>query len=233
MAKKALIVCGGWEGHEPVQVSAFFKELLEKNGFEAEISTTLEAYDDLKKLLKLHLIVPVWTGGTLTREQTKAVVAAVAAGVGMAGVHGGMCDAFRGNVQWEFMTGGTWVSHPGGAGNEYEVNIKNSTSPIVKDIKDFHVKSEQYYLHVDPSVEVLASTRFPVVEGWHSPNGYFDMPVVWTRRWGAGKIFYSSVGHLCSNLTVEPVTTIMARGFLWAARDKKVDTTERDLKNFF
>src|SRR5512137_3153034 len=158
---------------------------------------------------------------------------AVASGVGMAGVHGGMCDAFRGNVQWEFMTGGTWVSHPGGAGNEYDVNIRNSTSPITKGISDFHVKSEQYYLHVDPSVEVLASTRFPVVYGWHSPNGYFDMPVIWTRRWGAGRIFYSSVGHNCFNVKADPMPELMRRGFLWAARDTKIDKTEVDTRNFF
>jgi type 1 glutamine amidotransferase len=233
MAKKAMIVCGGYDGHEPEKVSAYFKEILDANGFEAEIATTLEAYDDLKKLLKLHLIVPVWTGGTLTREQTKALLKAVASGVGLAGVHGGMCDAFRGNVQWEFMTGGTWVAHPGGANNDYVVNIRNSTSPITQGIADFGVHSEQYYLHVDPSVEVLATTRFPVVEGWHSPNGYFDMPVIWTRKWGQGRIFYSSVGHNCVNLQVEPVTTLMIRGFQWAARSGKIDKGTTELKNFF
>ena len=158
--------------------------------------------------------------GEITNEQCQAVLNAVASGVGTAGNHGGMCDAFRNNVDWQFMTGGNWVAHPGNDGVEYTVNIKRGSSPIVEGIEDFSVKSEQYYLHVDPAVEVLATTRFPVVDGPHAANGVVDMPVIWTKRWGSGRVFYCSLGHHADIMEVPNCREIMRRGFLWAAKEE-------------
>ena len=226
MSKKALIVQGGWDGHEPVQVSQVFKRTLEESGFEVELSDTLDSFLDGEKLKTLDLIVPVWTMGEITNDQMWPVVEAVASGVGIAGCHGGMCDAFRNCVQWQFMTGGNWVSHPGGDGVEYMVNIKKGSSPIVEGIEDFKVKSEQYYLHVDPSIEVLATTRFPVVDGPHATNGSVDVPQIWTKRWGAGRVFYNALGHHADIFDIEPALEIMRRGFLWAAEGKEIATKE-------
>ncbi|OGH86907.1 MAG: hypothetical protein A2301_00175, partial [Candidatus Magasanikbacteria bacterium RIFOXYB2_FULL_40_13] len=168
MKRKALIVWGGWDGHEPEKVAERFNKLLLSEGFEVEVSKTLDSFLDAEKVKQLHLIVPVWTMGKITKEQCAPVIEAVANGTGIAGCHGGMCDSFRESVDWQFMTGGNWVSHPGGDGVEYTVEIKNSTSPLVSGISDFKLKSEQYYLHVDPAVEVLATTRFPMVKWYHS-----------------------------------------------------------------
>ncbi|WP_282939901.1 ThuA domain-containing protein [Paenibacillus sp. RC67] len=218
--KKALIVQGGWKGHEPEEVSDIFRSVLEENGFEVEVSDTLDAFSDADKLLSLDLIVPVWTMGEITKDQVKNVSEAVQKGVGLAGCHGGMCDSFRTNVDWQFMTGGQWVAHPGNDGVEYVVNVKHSSSPLVEGIADFAVKSEQYYLHVDPAVEVLATTRFPVVEGPHSLNKAVDMPVVWTKRWGVGRVYYCSLGHHADIVDMPPVKELMRRGFVWAAEGK-------------
>lgn len=226
MKRKALIVRGGWEGHEPVEVSEVFRNTLEECDFEVEVSDTLDAFLDVEKLRSLHLIIPVWTMGKIMPEQMWPVIEAVAEGVGIAGCHGGMCDAFRDCVQWQFMTGGNWVSHPGGDGTEYVVNIKKGSSPIVDGIEDFTVRSEQYYLHVDPAVEVLATTRFPVTDGPHATNGPVDVPVVWTKRWGRGRVFYCSLGHHADIVEMEPVLTIMRRGFLWAAEGKDIALKE-------
>ena len=220
--KKALIVRGGWDGHEPVQVSELFRSVLVKENFEVEISDTLDAFLDVEKLKSLHLIIPVWTMGSITNEQAAPVIEAVASGVGIAGCHGGMCDSFRESVDWQFMTGGQWVAHPGCDGTEYRVNIRSASSPIVEGIKDFDVKSEQYYLHVDPAVEVLATTRFPVVNGYHRSNGQVDMPVVWTKRWGHGRVFYNSLGHHADVFNIPAALEIMRRGFLWAAEGKDI-----------
>ena len=219
---KALIVWGGWDGHEPEQVAAIFERILKEEQFEVEVSNTLEAYADAEKLLGLDLIVPLWTMGQIEQELVNNVSAAVQSGVGLAGIHGGMCDAFRNNVDWQFMTGGQWVAHPGNDGVEYTVNIKRGSSPLLDHIEDFQVKSEQYYLHVDPAVEVLATTRFPVVEGPHSANGPVDMPVVWTKRWGAGRVYYNSLGHHADIVEMEQVTEMMRSGFKWAAAGKAV-----------
>ncbi|MGG1599530.1 ThuA domain-containing protein [Paenibacillus naphthalenovorans] len=218
--KQALIVWGGWPGHQPEQVAAIFRGILEGSGYEVEVSDKLEAFADAQKLMALDLIVPVWTMGEIGEELVKNVSAAVQSGVGIAGCHGGMCDSFRKSVHWQFMTGGNWVSHPGGDGVEYTVNIKNSSSPLLEGIDDFTVKSEQYYLHVDPAVEVLATTRFPVVPGPHSLNKAVDMPVVWTKRWGVGRVFYCSLGHQADIVEMPPVKEMMRRGLLWAAEGK-------------
>ena len=222
MTKKALITWGGWLGHEPEQVANIFGGVLEKEGFSVEIVDTLDVCLDSEKMNALHLFIPIWTMSKITKEQCAGVSEAVANGVGLAGCHGGMCDSFRDSVHWEFMTGGTWVAHPGGDFIDYKVNIKQSSSPLVEGIKDFDVCSEQYYLHVDPIVEVLATTRFPTVKWYHSTNGLVDMPVVWTKRWGVGRVFYNSVGHVANVFDIPEALELMRRGFNWAAEGKDI-----------
>ena len=207
---KALIVYGGWKGHEPKEVSEIMAGALRENGFEVALSDDLASYEDLDALKALDLIVPHWTAGELTGDQGKNLIQAVESGVGLAGCHGGMGDAFRSNPGYQFMVGGQWVAHPGGQ-LEYTVHIVDHADPITADIEHFKITSEQYYLHVDPSNHVLATTTFEC-------NGC-TMPVVWKRMWGKGRVFYSSLGHCAKEFTDVPqMLTILTRGMLWAAR---------------
>lgn len=216
---KAIIVQGGWDGHEPKLVAELFRTELARFGWQAEVYDTLSAFVE-QDLLQYDLIIPVWTMGTITNQQLQPVLKAVESGVGIAGCHGGMCDSFRDAVDWQFMTGGQWVAHPGNDGVEYQVNIRTGSHSIVAGLDDFTVRSEQYYMHVDPAVQVLATTRFPVVDGPHSPNGPVDMPVVWVKRWGRGRVFYNSLGHKENIVALPPVLELMRRGFQWAAEGK-------------
>ncbi|RKY75917.1 MAG: ThuA domain-containing protein [Thermoplasmata archaeon] len=213
--KSALFVWGGWEGHEPKQCVDIFAPYLQEQGYEVEISNTLDTFLDEEKIKFLDLIVPVWTMGTITREQEKGLLEAVKSGVGIAGWHGGMGDAFRQNTEYQFMVGGQWVAHPGGIVT-YEVNIINHEDPITAGIPDFKMTSEQYYMHVDPSNEVLATTTF---SGEHIPwiKGCV-MPVVWKRMWGKGRVFYTSLGHVAKDFEVPEALEIVKRGLLWASR---------------
>lgn len=217
--KKVLIFYGGWEGHEPVEVANCFKNMLEQDGYKVVMSDTLECLNDLVQLKTYSLIIPVWTMGEIDDVYVENISEAVASGVGLAGCHGGMCDAFRNNVLWQFMTGGNWVAHPGNDGVTYTVNIGNTSSELVRGIDDFEVTSEQYYLHVDPVVDVLATTRFPVAEGYHVANGVVDMPVIWTKMWGKGKIYYNSLGHNEEIVRNDVVYELMRRGFIWATKE--------------
>ena len=212
--KSALVVWGGWEGHEPKQCVDVFIPWLKEQGYAVTVSDSLDAHLDAG-LRDLSVIVPCWTMGEISAEQERGLTEAVASGVGLAGWHGGLCDSFRNATTYQFMTGGNWVEHPGGV-RPYTVNVTKPDDPIVAGLSDFDMNSEQYYLHVDPSVEVLATTTFagdpyPWVEGC-------VMPVVWKKMYGKGRVFYSSLGHVAADFDVPECRTIMERGILWASR---------------
>jgi uncharacterized protein len=215
MSKKALMVWGGWEGHEPKQCVDIFAPILEEAGFAVDIHTTLDIYTDAAQMQSYDLISQVYTMSQISKEQEKGLLETIKAGTGFAGWHGGMADAFRNNTEYQFMVGGQWVAHPGNI-IDYEVNIINHEDPITAGLSDFKMHSEQYYMHVDPNNEVLATTTFggqyaPWIEGT-------VMPVVWKRRWGQGKIFYSSLGHVASDFNVPEAREITRRGLIWASR---------------
>lgn len=215
MNKKALIVWGGWEGHEPEKCAHLFASFLEENGFDVEISNTLDSWLDAEKMSRLSLVVPVWTMGTITNDQLSGLLEAVKNGTGLAGWHGGMADAFRDATEYQFMVGGQWVAHPGNL-IDYEVNIVDHDDPIMAGIGDFKIHSEQYYLHVDPSNKVLATTTFSgIAAPWIKGT---VMPVAWKRAWGAGKVFYCSLGHVAADFDVPEARKIVQRGLLWASR---------------
>ncbi len=217
MPKNALLVWGGWEGHEPKKCAELFAGFLRDSGFEVELSDTLDVYLDEEKMRALSLIVPIWTMGSISTEQLHGLINAVQSGVGLAGWHGGMCDSFRSATEYHFLTGGQWVAHPGDI-IDYGVNITNHADPITAGVSDFTVHSEQYYMHVDPANEVLATTTFTGAGGSVPWIAGAVMPVVWKRKWGAGRIFYSSLGHVVKDFDVPEVRTLMQRGMLWASR---------------
>jgi len=223
MKRRALILCGGWEGHEPQLVAGRFKGFLETENFEVSVEQTVSVLKDKARLFELDLFIPIWTMYDVVEDSFfEPLVEAVASGLGIAGCHGGMCDAFRNNVIWQFVTGANWIAHPGNDGTRYRIDIKSKSSPITDGIGDFDVVSEQYYLHVDPSNEVLATTRFPVAKGYYSANGEFDMPQVWTRKWGHGRVFYNALGHHNDVFDNPPVWELMKRGMVWAAEGKRI-----------
>lgn len=224
---RALIFWGGWDGHEPDKVASIFGRMLERAGMSVTVSDSHDVLDDADGLASMDLIVPVWTMGQIEKHRVENLSRAVAYGTGLAGCHGGMCDAFRDNVLWQFMTGANWVAHPGGDGVAYRVDIRDPDHPLVAGISDFEVLSEQYYLHVDPANHVLATTRFPQVNWFHSPNGPVDMPVAWTRRWGEGRVYYNALGHHADVIASGPPHEMLRRGLIWAAEGKALADPEK------
>jgi uncharacterized protein len=210
VAQQALIVYGGWEGHEPDKVAHFFGQILTGEGFDVELSDSLSSFEDRGKLIGLNLIIPIITMSTITPEQRDPVLEAVRDhGVGIAGCHGGMCDAFRQDTEWQFMTGGQWVAHPGNDGVRYTVKIARENPHEI----------EQYYLHTDPGNNVLAYTEFPnpAADGPHVQNPC-RMPQLWTKMYGKGRVYYNALGHHCDVLEADVPKELMRRGFLWASK---------------
>jgi type 1 glutamine amidotransferase len=215
MSKKALIVYGGWDGHKPKETAEIMGTDLKSSGFDVEFSDTLDAFLDEAKLKTFDLIVPHWTMGQITNEQEQGLLKAIESGIGLGGIHGGMGDAFRVNTTFQFMVGGQFVAHPDNH-KDYVVHIAKKDDPIVAGLSDFKVHSEQYYLHVDPSNEVLATTTFETTSApW--VNGAV-MPTIWKRKYGAGRVFYQAVGHDTKEFKVPEVREITKRGLVWAAR---------------
>lgn len=238
--KTALILQGGWPGHKPRQVAEILAAQLEAQNFTVEIADSLERL--VTGADQVDLIVVNWHGGTpmqehlgalldtrgkstqeraallaagdrlqwgtITRPQLAALLTAVKGGVGLAGMHAGLGDAFRNEVNYQFMIGGQWVAHPGNDGVTYEVRIVDRAHPITAGVEDFTVVSEQYYMHIDPAIHVLATTQF----------GDLAMPVAWTTHYGAGNVFYSSLGHSPEIVRLPGALALMTQGMVWAAR---------------
>jgi uncharacterized protein len=214
---RALILSGGWDGHRPHELAAIAAGALRERGLEVELRDTLAALLDEELVASVDLIVPNWTMGTVERAELDALLAAVERGTGLGGWHGGAGDAFRLEPDFQFLVGGQFVQHPGGDGTEYEVRVADREHEITRGLEDFAVRSEQYYVHVDPANHVLATTRFPVADGPYAANGVVDVPVAWTRRWGRGRVFYTSLGHDPDVFGSAPVLELCVRGLQWAA----------------
>jgi hypothetical protein len=222
--EKVLFTYGGWDGHEPEAMRDLLVPWLESEGFEVIVSDTLEPYADAELMSDIDLVVQIWTMGEITKEQLEGLGKAVENGMGIAGWHGGLGDAFRNSPRYQYMIGGQWVEHPGNDGIPYRVNIIDHDDPITAGLDDFDVVSEQYYMHVDPNNDVLATTTF---------NGEHDswvkgavMPVVWKRQYNKGRVFYTSLGHKPHVFEIPEALTILKRGILWASRSKYEPTPD-------
>jgi type 1 glutamine amidotransferase len=214
--KSALIVYGGWSGHDPEECAAIYRRWLHEDGFSVRMATETSAFAD-PAIHDLSLIIPIFTMSKIEKAEVENLTTAVQGGVGLAGHHGGMTDAFRDSVDYQFMVGGQWVAHPGDI-IDYTVDVADPMDPIMAGIKSFPYTSEQYYMHVDPSLQVLATTTF---SGEHAP--WIDgvkMPVVWKRQHGKGRVFHSTLGHRAKEFENLEMATILRRGMNWAAREE-------------
>ncbi|HEX7071544.1 MAG TPA: ThuA domain-containing protein [Rhodothermales bacterium] len=212
---RALFVCGGWPGHEPFAFRERMAPLLESDGFEVVPADSLDVYADEALMQSVVVVIQQWTMGEIGDAQAGGLMRAVRRGVGLAGWHGGLVDSFRNHTDYQFMTGGQFVAHPGGP-IDFDVHISNPDHPITRGLTDFRMTgTEQYYLHFDPAVHVLATTTF---SGEHEPGiEGVVMPVAWTRRFGEGRIFNHTIGHQVADFDVPQVVEMTRRGVKWAA----------------
>jgi type 1 glutamine amidotransferase len=231
--KKAALFVGGWEGHRPEVFRDWATDLLESEGFDVTSHDSLSTLADPDTMSDVDLIVPIWSSarsshrpefGNMSKEEEEGLLHLISNGCGIAGWHGHMGDAFRDHPTYHFLIGGQFVGHPPGWPDnpvpeddfiDYEVTITKPDDPIVAGIRSFTIRTEQYYMLVDPSNEVLAATTFSGDHLWWIEGT--RIPVVWKRRWAQGRVFYCSIGHAIEDLRVPQVTEIMRRGMVWAA----------------
>lgn len=212
--RKAIIVWGGWQGHEPEQCASIVSAILEEDGFRTEVTGDLGIFGS-PTLAKADLLVPVITGEALERSHANALVEAVRNGLGLAGAHGALATSFKESAAFRYLSGVTWVAHPGNI-IDFRVSITRQDDVLMQGIPDFDYRSEQYYLHYDPSVEILATTTF---SGEYDPAvRNVTMPVVFKRYFGAGRVFYSALGHVAAEFDHPYMRLILRRGLAWAAR---------------
>ncbi|MCG8700624.1 MAG: ThuA domain-containing protein [Bacteroidales bacterium] len=215
---------GGWNGHEPIKCVELLKPWLESEGAKVDTFANLDIYTDSAYMSNIDMVIQVMTMSKITKKQEKGLLKAIKNGVGVAGWHGGLADAFRNNVAYQFMVGGQWVAHPGGV-IDYEVNITNKEDEIMSGLSDFKMQTEQYYMHVDPNVKVLATTTFTGEHAYWIDGA--TMPVVWKKMYGKGRVFYSALGHVVKDFETYEALEILKRGIRWASESKHVEETEK------
>ncbi len=217
-SRTALVVRGGWEGHSPIETSDLFVPFLVEHGFDVLVEDSLEVYADRMVMGRADLIVQSWTMGEILPAELDGLEEAVRLGAGLAGWHGGIVDAFRVATDYTMLTGGQFVAHPGDI-VEHTVDVvpERSDHPIVAGLGTIHLRSEQYWMAHDGLNDILATTTVAPRPGdpWHEP---VVSPAVWTRRWGAGRVFVCTPGHHPADLEVPGIRTIVERGLLWASR---------------
>ncbi|MDD5350340.1 MAG: ThuA domain-containing protein [Chthoniobacteraceae bacterium] len=211
MNPRVLLFWGGWDGHQPEKIAQLLACELSRHGLEPQVESSLDCLNDPERLKTYQLIIPCWTMGQLSDAQGKALQEAVKSGVALGGIHGGMGDAFRGNLDYEWMCGGHFVGHP--HVGDYTVRLKDFATPITQGLPgSFAYRSEQYYVMTDPAIQVLADTEY-LHEG-----RFVTVPVAWVKTWGKGRVFYCSLGHAPEEFTQFPeALTLTVRGLLWAA----------------
>jgi type 1 glutamine amidotransferase len=217
--RSALIVRGGAAFHDPAGTTDSFLPFLAAQGFEVTIADDLAVYDDTALLRHSDLIVNCWTAGDgeLTPDRAANLSAAVRAGTGLAGWHGGIVAAFT-DRHYQWLTGGWFTCHPGDfAPHTLTVLPGHADHPIMAGLSEIELNTERYWVLTDPLNDVLATITFPVEDGqpWSRPVTH---PAVWTRQWGSGRVFVSTVGHHLPDLDVPEIRQLTERGLLWAAR---------------
>lgn len=213
--KNVLIVYGGWKGHQPEVFAKKIASWLENQKANVTLSESTASYLEKELMQSLDLVIQHITMSKMSNRKSKGLRDAIARGVGLAGCHGGLGDSFRNDTEYQYMVGGQFVKHPGGQ-IDYKVTISNTSDPVTAGINDFNLKTEQYYMHYDPNIEILATTSF---SGEHDPwiDGV-EMPVVWKKNYGKGRVFYSALGHSEDIFDVPEVWNIMTRGIEWAVK---------------
>ncbi len=213
--KKILIVYGGWKGHKPKVFAEKIANWLIEQKAKVRLAKGTSIYRNSKVMKDLDLIIQHITMGKISPKESKGLINAISGGVGLAGCHGGLGDSFRNNTEYQYMVGGQFVKHPGGQVH-HTVQISSKKDPITRGINDFSLETEQYYMHIDPAIEVLASTKF---SGVHDPwiKGII-IPVVWKKSFGRGRVFYNSIGHSEDTFEIPEVWTLITRGVRWAAQ---------------
>jgi type 1 glutamine amidotransferase len=176
------------------------------------------------------LIVQCVTMSTIDRAAVDGLRAAVAAGTGFTGWHGGIADSFRDSADYLQLVGGQFATHPGKIPEErtgeasdnfldYTVQLTplGREHPITAGIEDFALTTEQYWVLHDDLNDVLATTTHPAPP-WHPWHRPVTSPAIWTREWGAGRIVVTTPGHSVDVLEHPSVRTVIERGMLWATR---------------
>lgn len=219
--QRALVVRGGWEGHDPVGSTDVFIPHLRDSGFDVTVEDSLEVYADETVMSGVDLIVQSWTMGDILADEMHGLRIAVENGAGLAGWHGGLLDAFRNATDFQHIVGGQFVAHPGDmVDHEIAVRPERADHPIVAGLGPrIRLTTEQYWVHTDPLCDVLVTTTHDVRPDapWQEPA---TVPVAWTRQWGDGRVFACTVGHGVDDLSIPEIRTMIGRGLIWAARPR-------------
>jgi len=196
-----LIVSGGRHPYE--ESTPLLLEFLRENGHEAQISedpsilTTpaMQEFDALVFNTRREQEI------TLAQEEQVALTQYVGGGKGFVCLHISGCRP-ESWPEYHDVTGGGWISgescHP--PYGQFSVNVSNSEHPCAQGISDFVTNDELYIqLGWKSGNEVFLTAELE--EGTHVFAGRPMLmaggtyPMAWTRKYGNGKVFKTTLGH--------------------------------------
>lgn len=200
---RVLFEVGGANFHDPVELPALLKGVLEKTG-EFEITITQDRNQfTAAKISEYDLVMIYTTGGELTTQQEQGLVGFVESGKGLVGIHSAT-DSFKNSDAYWKLLGGRFSGHGSGT---FRVKITGKSHSIVRGLDGFEITDETYEHKFHPDSRLVVLMR----------RETDNHPVSWVQYYGKGRVFVTGLGHgrpAWENPFFQEMTR---RALLWAA----------------
>lgn len=167
------------------------------------------------------------SGDVLTLSQRQAFKEYITDGGGFVGIHGSGGDA---EYFWQWyadeLLGARFIGHPMDPQfQQAQLSIERSPGGIESDLPSGWVMEDEWYsfaesprLHGASIVATLDETTYTLKgHGGQDLRMGDDHPIAWTRCVGAGRAFYTAIGHRMEVYEVPENLALLGAGLRWAA----------------
>ena len=215
---KALLITGADVNVHPWrEISETTREILVKTDkFEVKVCEDPHILESATALKGYDVIVfLIYTAPLIPEEGIENLLNAVEHGKGFYVQHLASAS-FSKSEEFGKLCGRKWVMRKSGHGprSVFKSNIVNKEHPITKGLSDFDTDDELYakLQETGQKINVLVSAD----SDWSKKTE----PLVFTSKYGKGRVVHNAYGHDRKALTTPEVQKLIARGVEWAATGK-------------
>lgn len=126
----------------------------------------------------------------------------VSQGGGILAIHAATAS-FKDALPYFEILGGRFIGH----GHVQNFDVMKIWDDVFQDIGNFTVRDELYIHELQPGIEVHFTAK-------HEGK---DVPVVWTHRYGKGRVLYAVPGHTTESMKNKTYQKLLQRGLQWVA----------------